>query len=449
MNTAEDLLVHLTAVVHGLLERGIPVVSYATDGTEVERRLQRLFTAEADSTRTYAFSHPGRSNTGGTFSFTIPIFKNQPIAMVQDSKHALKTGRNQLLSGAHLGVLGNYPLYYTQVRHMAASKTGPLYNRDVEKLDRQDDSAATRLFCAETLRWLTEYHDDQRGLIAYLFIIGEVVDAYQNRSISHAERVKMLFRTMFFMEGWEEFVSKAKYQTSKHFISREYRDILKTIVNGFIQLIIIHRDLLDDIYPFLPWLHSTEVCEHLFGIMRSISMDFTMLDFVYMTSKILVRIREHVLNAASPTGKARASGYNHTYADCTGVNISLLSIFPSDEEINQLAVQSFEEAQNLLAFTGIIPSMTNPPPILPNISTWFPSSGDYGATNDGANTVETQDDSANDEHVSDDKERGDSDRIFDYLKSGACRSLSDRAMEEVEGLGYAAIASSIGNSLHM
>ena len=311
-NTAEHLLVHLKAVVYGLLAKGVRVISYAADGTEVERRLQRLFTMEADGTRTYTFSHPGRSKTGGTFSFTIPVFRNQPLAMVQDSKHALKTGRNQLLSGAHLGVLGNYPLFYTQVRHLAASKTGPLYNRDVEKLDRQDDNAATRLFCAGTLEWLTWHHADQRGLIAYLFIIGEAVDAYQNRCISHGERVKMLLRAMFFMEGWEEFISKARYRSSTHFISREYREILRILVSGFVQLVIIHRDLLDDVYAFLPWLHSTEVCEHLFGMMRSILRDFTMLDFVYMVPKLLIRIREHVLNAASPNGKSRASGYNHT-----------------------------------------------------------------------------------------------------------------------------------------
>ena len=439
------MLVHLKAVVYGLLEKGIHVVSYAADGTEVERRLQRLFTAEADSTRTYTFNHPGRVNIGGTFSFTIPVFGNQPIAMVQDSKHALKTGRNQLLSGAHFGILGNYPLFYTQVRHLAASKTGPLYNRDVEKLDRQDDNAATRLFCAETLAWLTKHHDDQRGLVAYLFVIGEAVDAYQNRCISHGERIKMLLRAMFFMEGWEEFISKARYQSSKHFISREYRDILKILVSGFIKLIIIHRDLLDDIYAFLPWLHSTEVCEHLFGIMRSILMDFTMLDVVYMMPKLLVRIREHVLNAASPTGKARAGGYNHTHADCDGVDLSLLSIFPSDEEINQFAVQAFEEAQNLLAITGIIPaSATRSQTVLPNISTWF-STSDDGALDDGADAVETESDLDDDRCTPDDGEEEDASKIFDRAEREALHS----AAGEIEGLGYAAIMSSVGDSMHM
>lgn len=369
--------------------------------------------------------------------------------MVQDSKHALKTGRNQLLSGAHLGILGNFPLYYTQVRYLAASETGPLYNRDVEKLDRQDDNAATRLFCADTLKWLIQHHDDQRGLIIYLFVIGETVDAYQNRHISHAERVRMLLRSMFFMEGWEEFISRANYQSSKHFVSHEYRDILKILISGFMQLIIIHRDLLDDVYAFLPWLHSTEVCEHLFGIMRSILKDFTMLDFVYMVPKLLIRIREHVLSAASPTGKARASGYTHTHADCDGVDISLLSIFPSDAEISELAVQAFEEAQNLLAVTGIIPSTTpGLNGILPSINIWFPERNP-GVPENETSTLEGSHDLDGDGHGPDGKDHKDSYWIFDHTWSKARENLPHSAAEQVEALEYAAIISSVGNSMHM
>lgn len=446
-NTAKELLVHLKEIIRGLLAKGIRIVSYAADGTEVERCLQRLLTSEADNKRTYTINHPGQTSGHGTFSFTIPIFGGQPIAMVQDSKHALKTGRNQLLSGAHLGILGNYPLFYTQVRNLATSKTGPLYNRDVEKLDRQDDNAATRLFCAETLKWLTEHHDDQRGLIVYLFVIGEAVDAYQNRNISHGERIQMLLRAMFFMEGWEGFVLKAGYQSSKHFISREYRDILQILVSGFFQLVIIHRDFLDDVYAFLPWFHSTEVCEHLFGMMRSILKDFTMLDFVYMIPKLFIRVREHVLNMASPTGKARASGYNHTHADCDGIDLSLLSIFPSDDEINQLTIQAFEEAQNLLAITGIIPtSSTGSKSVLPGISNWFSGS-------DHHNTPDDKTDKFGGIHEADDSERtSDREELEDDISNifhHAERKSLFNSSAEIEGLGYAAIISSVGDSMHM
>ena len=202
----------------------------------------------------------------------------------------------------------------------------------------------------------------------------------------------------------------------------------------------IHRDLLEDVYAFLPWLHSTEVCEHLFGTMRSIVKDFTMLDFVYMMPKLLIRICEYILNTTSPTGKARASGYNHTHADCDGVDLPLLSIFPSDDEINQFTIQAFGEAQNLLAITGIIP--TGLRSVLPNIDSWFSGSGDRDTPGSEAEILEKNYKTGGDELEEDVS------KIFDCAKGKACGNLS-HSSSEIEGLGYAAIMSSVGDSMHM
>lgn len=168
-----------------------------------------------------------------------------------------------------------------------------------------------------------------------------------------------------------------------------------------------------------------------------------------MVPKVLIRIREHILNAASPTGKARASRYNHTHADCDSINIPLVLIFPSNKEINKLAVQAFEEAQNLLTVTGIFPSTTRSSHILPNINTWFPSDSDHSAMDNGADLFKMYNNSDDDGYPSDGEEQGDSGKIFDYIESGAYGNLLHAEMEEVEGLGYAAIVSSVGNSMHM
>ena len=177
-------------------------------------------------------------------------------------------------------------------------------------------------------------------------------------------------------------------------------------------------------------------------------MDFTTLDFVYMIPKLLIRIREHVLNAASPTGKARASGYNHTHADCDGIDISLLSIFPSDEEINLFAIQAFEEAQNLLATTGIIPSTARSHNVLPDISTWFSNSG-RKASDDEADTLEGNGDLNDDGHTSDGEEQEDVSKLLDCVEHEAYGGLPHSAVEEIKGLGYAAIMSSVGDSMFM
>ena len=101
---------------------------------------------------------------------TIPFFKDQPICVVQDSKHALKTYRNNLFSGVRLLTFGDYYAQYNHIRQIACEKGLPLYIRDVEQLDRQDDNAAARLFSADTLQYISENHPDWIGVIIYLFI---------------------------------------------------------------------------------------------------------------------------------------------------------------------------------------------------------------------------------------------------------------------------------------
>ena len=81
-----------------------------------------------------------------------------------------------------------------QVQDIAFSDLldNPLYHHDVEKMDQQDNNAATHLFSAATLNFIREHHPDKIGLMVYLFVMGEVIDAYQSHTISHLERVRMV-----------------------------------------------------------------------------------------------------------------------------------------------------------------------------------------------------------------------------------------------------------------
>jgi len=66
----------------------------------------------------------------------------QCIAAIQDPKHGCKTARNNLFSGSQLLALGDHTAHYGQVWYLADEKDTPLYWRDVDCLDRQDDHAA-------------------------------------------------------------------------------------------------------------------------------------------------------------------------------------------------------------------------------------------------------------------------------------------------------------------
>jgi hypothetical protein len=286
------------------------------------------------------------------------------VVMIQDSKHALKTLRNNLFSGARLLVLGNHPATYSQVRGIAFSNQpdSPLYRRDVEKVDRQDDNAATRLFSAATLDFVGKHHLDHTGLAVYLFVMGEAIDAYQSRTIAHLERVKMVLRCRYFLRLWKRFLQAAGYANARYYISREADDILDKLTDGLLALTYVYRDNLHGEYPLLPWMHSTEIVEHVFAECRKLVKDFTHLNFIFMTVRlhVLVRLASELGEGIDP--KARAMGYSHAYLDPEGASLGSLAAFPSDREIEIASGQAWEEAVTLLDYLGIQADDITPSP---------------------------------------------------------------------------------------
>ncbi len=370
------LLGYAKDILFGLIQRKIQVISYACDGTQTERSVQRLLIKEASECRRHTIPSPRAGIP--EIKIEIPVFFGQPVAMIQDSKHALKTFRNNLFSGARLLAFGNFTAFYEQIRQMAGETGTPLYPRDVERLDKQDDNAATRLFCGNTLEYLNKTHPDWVGTITYLFVFGDLVDAYQNRNLPHSERVRMVIRARYYLEAWESYLNHCSLPKSRYLISREAIDVCRFMVEGYLSLLYIHRDSIDGVLPLLPWLHSSEACEHVFGMARKIVKDFSFLDFIYMLPKLRVAIREAVLRAQASDTRAQAAGYNHSYFDNTGIDPLALASFPTDDEILQEALDASEELDSILLLLGIDPVLFRQfqqrfagVPALPDIRSWF------------------------------------------------------------------------------
>ncbi|KAG6818744.1 hypothetical protein H0H93_002181 [Arthromyces matolae] len=390
-HTASDLLVYLESILHGLIDRHVQVVLYACDGTEVERSVQKMLIDKSDQlTYTIPNPRPGCSDTRIIFI----RYYGQVLCMVQDLKHALKTFRNNLFSGARLLTFGSFTAIFDHIRHLADEEGSPLYKRDVDKLDRQDDNAAARLFSADTLAFIAERHPNYIGEIVYLFVFGELVDAYQNRSISHLERVKLVLCAHYFLDSWGTFLEVTGYPRKSYHLSREAVDIARIIIEGFLALIIIHRDHVQGIHPLLPWLHSSEACEHTFGEARKIVKDFTLLDFLYMVPKLRIKLREATMRARASDPKARAAGYNHTYVDHTGVDIRQLSTFPTDDAVRAAAEDASQEVDSLLALLGLSPAQLHSSttynhhyPTLPSIGSWFTPGPDNSSDDHDDNSV--------------------------------------------------------------
>ncbi|KAJ6580890.1 hypothetical protein B0H19DRAFT_1112801 [Mycena capillaripes] len=350
--TAKDLSEMHFKLAKLLHEYDIHPISMSSDGAEVERATQRIIAESAPSFQTYVIPNP---TPGCTLQLRIPLYEGRyPMVMTQDSKHGLKTARNQIHTGARILVIAFFVILFAHLRELAFNIAGPLYTRDVEKVDKQDDRAAARVFSASTLEFLLKYHPDHVGLTVYLFVLGELVDAWQNRNISHAERAKMVLRARFFLMAWRShIVAHPDYSLKTQFISRESYDIFLTLCDGLLSLMIAYRTYYP-MYPLLPWLHSTEVCEHLFGMLRQLKKDFTYSDVLQLERKLRI-LQMGAFGNLTPERQANetAAGYHHTYFKADDVDILTLWQFPTDQELKDASQYGLAEAVQLLKLLGV------------------------------------------------------------------------------------------------
>lgn len=160
----KDLHFELINLLHGV---SIYPVSLSSDGTETECKLQWLINDSAQSHFFYGISNPAANCT---VNLNIPLFHGHPSIIVQDSKHGLKTGWNQLFTGARMLVIGNYPCFYQQLLSFMTHPLGLLFSCDVERVDRQDDQASACLFSAEALVFYMSHYQSQVGLSVHILV---------------------------------------------------------------------------------------------------------------------------------------------------------------------------------------------------------------------------------------------------------------------------------------
>lgn len=351
-NAASLLDLHRT-LLPLLHDVGIFPISMSADGTEVERSLQTRIEGSATRVNTYVIPNPVLDNC----QLRLHIYfqdGDHPFVTLQDPNHARKTGRNQVFTGARVLGFGAHAIYYAQLRDCVIGTTSPLFHRDVEKVDRQDDRAAARLTSSAFLAHVGLLHPDRKGLLVYLFVLGEIIDAWQNRSISHLERATMVMMARFVFMAWRTHViSHPAYSLNVQFISRESFDIFTRICDGLLTLIILHRQY-HPTHPLLPWLHGTENCEHIFGTLRQLKTDFNYMDFLYLQPKL----RTLILSAFSrlvgeKAATATAAGYYHSYILDAHIDLHALSTWPTDTELESASGAAYRSAETLLEAVGI------------------------------------------------------------------------------------------------
>jgi hypothetical protein len=356
--TRPELRAWHDAVEERLEAHGLHHTSYNVDGVSIERGLGHDLHNEAISAgkiHTWTFQHPIEGRP--PILLQAPVLKNgKPRVVGTDGKHLKKNARGSATSGARVLILGHYVVHYGMLATLAESPNSPLLRADIIGVDKQDDRACARLFSSSVIRQISicEELRPETGLVFYMWIVGEAVDAQQSRTLSHLERIKMLWRARFFFDSWRQYIiNHPHYSLDTHFITRELYDIISIFINAMLMLVLIHRDFFPEI-PLLLWLSSTEVCEHFFGCARKIQKDFTFAEWVLMIPKIvLLMAGEFKAKGSQAKASDHRSGYHHSWFDTTGVDPVNLATFPSDSDIQECINIAYQEASSILNLLGI------------------------------------------------------------------------------------------------
>jgi len=168
--TANQIYQHLSDILNMCIQANVPLLSVGSDGAASEFNAQELLLADHQAEDFLIFE-----NHSYGICFKAPIFNGKPLVRIQDIKHAKKTARNQLFTGARLMSLGIGTATYGHVKFLADQHNSILYRRDVLSVDKQDDGAAFRMFCSSFLEQCKDNVAMKAELIplfVYLFVFG-------------------------------------------------------------------------------------------------------------------------------------------------------------------------------------------------------------------------------------------------------------------------------------
>lgn len=168
--SAKQIFNILRMVLDFAHQSNINILSMGADGAQSEFNAQTQIVNSASTYYTF-------DDLFYDVHLKIPIINGKLLVRVQDLKHAKKTARNQLFTGAQLLSLGIDTAQYDQLFQLAHQDNNILLKRDVLNVNKQDDRAAYRIFYSRTLAQIIESKNVPSNMIrlfVYLFIFGKL-----------------------------------------------------------------------------------------------------------------------------------------------------------------------------------------------------------------------------------------------------------------------------------
>lgn len=215
------------------------------------------------------------------------------IDVSQDSIHIGTKTRNKLNNVEELP-MGNAKVSVNDLKKLLKvdKSIHGLCLSDISPVDRQNFASFEKITSNRVLNALNMYVPNSEATIKYLQLGRDVVSSYRDFDLKPCERIERMWRSVYFLRIWREFIKKTpKYTLKEKFITSNTYSCIEVNARTLLSLI---RKMRDEQRPhhFLPTLFQSQTCEHTFRQLRAMGttnftkINFSVLEVLYMLGRV-------------------------------------------------------------------------------------------------------------------------------------------------------------------
>lgn len=114
--------------------------------------------------------------------------------------------------------------------------------------------------------------ENSKATLHYLKLTRSVIDAFLNKNLKVSTRIYLLWKTVFFLRLWRQWLKENHYSIQKDFITFNTYTCIE--LNAHALLLLIEK-CKESGLPLLPWLYSSQPCEKIFRQTRAMTSTFS------------------------------------------------------------------------------------------------------------------------------------------------------------------------------
>lgn len=117
-------------------------------------------------------------------------------------------------------------------------------------------------------------------------------DAFLDRSLSPLQRVQLIWKCVFFLRVWRQWLLRERYSIKENFITLNAYHCIELNAHVLIQLLRYLKNAGKPVSSFTPWNFGSQPCEAFFRKSRSLTstnhtaVNFSVLDFLHRCKRI-------------------------------------------------------------------------------------------------------------------------------------------------------------------